>query len=233
MTATERSIGKKRRSKNFMQSGPIQLARLALLVPRRLVQAQPDSPAPRALVGGADQASISGSARLRAQETAENERAGDQDSETNDANDANNPSDLPQGERAEVRKLQARDREVRSHEQAHKAAAGDLASGGPSFQYETGPDGHRYAVGGEVQISTREGSTPEETLRNAERVRRAATAPEQPSSQDRRVAAEATQAAQKARTEIQAERDQAGRDTQPSAQDSSESPRTASIDVFA
>ena len=44
------------------------------------------------------------------------------------------------------------DREERQHEQAHLSAAGGHARGGPSYQYETGPDGKRYAVGGEVSI---------------------------------------------------------------------------------
>ena len=61
---------------------------------------------------------------------------------------------LTREETAEVRELQARDREVRAHEEAHKAAAGHLALGGPTYEYERGPDGREYAVGGEVQIDT-------------------------------------------------------------------------------
>ena len=47
-----------------------------------------------------------------------------------------------------VKQLKVRDQQVRAHEQAHLAAAGSLAQGGPSFSYQTGPDGKRYATGG-------------------------------------------------------------------------------------
>ena len=53
-------------------------------------------------------------------------------------------------EQAVVAKLRQTDRQVRAHEQAHLAAAGGLARG-VSFTYVTGPDGQRYAVGGEVR----------------------------------------------------------------------------------
>lgn len=116
------------------------------------------------------------------------------------------PEALTKDDRAEVQKLQARDAEVRAHEQAHKAAAGSLASGAPTYEYETGPDGKQYAVGGEVGISISKGKTPQETLSKAERVQRAAQAPANPSSQDRAVSAKAAQMASEARTEIQEER---------------------------
>lgn len=100
---------------------------------------------------------------------------------------------------AQVAKLAARDREVRAHEAAHMAAAGDLAVGGPQFTYQTGPDGKLYAVGGEVKISLTPGHTPEETLAKAERMRQAATAPNDPSGQDMNVAARAGLMEQQAR----------------------------------
>ncbi|MFK7742132.1 MAG: putative metalloprotease CJM1_0395 family protein [Planctomycetota bacterium] len=117
--------------------------------------------------------------------------------------------ELSEGEQEQVRELEARDREVRAHEQAHKAAAGDLAVGGPSYTYQTGPDGKRYAIGGEVKIQLRQGRTPEETARNMERAIRAANAPQSPSGPDRAVAAKAAQLAANAR------RDQAGADDDP------------------
>jgi|GEM_PF-1431635 len=102
---------------------------------------------------------------------------------------------------AKVAKLRARDAEVRAHEAAHKGAAGGLAQGGASFEFETGPDGKRYAVGGEVSVDTSPGATPEQTIQKAEQVRRAALAPSQPSGQDRAVAAKAAQVEAKARAE--------------------------------
>ncbi len=89
-----------------------------------------------------------------------------------------------------VSELQARDREVRAHEAAHKSAGGSLA-GGMSFSYQTGPDGRRYAVGGEVSIDTGGGGDPQATIAKMRQVISAALAPADPSSQDRAVAAAA------------------------------------------
>ncbi|MBI4384023.1 MAG: hypothetical protein HY579_08335 [Nitrospinae bacterium] len=91
-----------------------------------------------------------------------------------------------------VEQLKARDRQVRAHEQAHLSAAGPYAAGGPSFQYETGPDGQQYAVGGEVSIDTSEvKGDPEATIQKAQAIQRAALAPADPSGQDVQVAAQA------------------------------------------
>lgn len=98
----------------------------------------------------------------------------------------------------EIRDLAARDREVRAHEAAHAAVGGQFA-GAPSYTYTRGPNGVRYAVAGEVPISLpQDPNNPEVTLRNAEQVRRAALAPAEPSAQDRRIAAVASQVAQQA-----------------------------------
>lgn len=116
-------------------------------------------------------------------------------------------SDPNSEESAQVRKLQARDREVRAHEAAHLSAAGQHARGGATFTYEQGPDGRLYAVGGEVSIDTSPVSgDPEATLAKAEAIQRAALAPASPSSQDQSVAAHAGKMAVEARAEIQTER---------------------------
>lgn len=104
-----------------------------------------------------------------------------------------------------VSKLAARDTAVRAHEAAHQAAAGGLG-GAASFTYETGPDGKRYAVGGEVPVSLRGGRTPQETIANAQTVRSAALAPADPSPQDLAVAAQASQMEAQAREEIAQDR---------------------------
>lgn len=104
-------------------------------------------------------------------------------------------------DRQEVQELKDRDREVRAHEQAHAAVGGQYA-GSPSYEFETGPDGQRYAVGGEVSIDISEESSPEDTVRKMEQVRAAALAPNEPSPQDFRVASEATQKAAEARAEV-------------------------------
>lgn len=97
---------------------------------------------------------------------------------------------LSRDEERMVRELQLRDREVRAHEAAHKAAGGSLA-GGMSLSYQTGPDGRQYAVGGEVSIDTGSAGDPQATIGKMRQVIAAALAPADPSSQDRAVAAAA------------------------------------------
>jgi CCR4-NOT transcriptional regulation complex NOT5 subunit len=111
-------------------------------------------------------------------------------------------SELSKEEQQQVKDLAARDREVKTHEAAHKAAGGSL-TGPASFSYTTGPDGKRYATGGEVSIDTSKvPGDPRATLIKANRIRSAALAPAQPSGQDHKVAAQASQMAADARTEI-------------------------------
>lgn len=118
--------------------------------------------------------------------------------------------ELSSADRQELGELKQRDAEVRAHENAHLRALGPYRTGGPSFQYETGPDGLRYAVAGEVPVDTAPESTPEETIRKARTVRRAALAPADPSSADRQVAADAARLEQQARFELADERREGG-----------------------
>ncbi len=120
--------------------------------------------------------------------------------------DSPNVTELSEGEFAQLTELKQRDREVRSHEQAHVAAAGQYARGGPSFEYQVGPDGQRYAIGGEVDIDTSPiANDPAATIQKAQQIRAAALAPADPSSQDRRIAAAATQMEAQARAELSRE----------------------------
>ncbi|WP_052729295.1 putative metalloprotease CJM1_0395 family protein [Chromobacterium vaccinii] len=107
---------------------------------------------------------------------------------------------LNDAQQKEVEDLRSRDVDVRRHEAAHQAAGGALA-GAASFTYQQGPDGKQYAIGGEVPIRLSQGSTPQETIQNAQTVRAAALAPSDPSGQDRAVAAEASQMEQQARAQ--------------------------------
>jgi hypothetical protein len=103
---------------------------------------------------------------------------------------------------AMIDNLKARDTEVRQHEQAHLAASGGLASSGATYTYERGPDGVNYAIGGEVNIDTSPGGTPQETIERARTIQAAALAPADPSGQDRAVAAQAQQMGAKARADL-------------------------------
>jgi len=96
---------------------------------------------------------------------------------------------LSQDEKRLVQDLQSRDTEVRAHESAHQS--GGAATGSASFTYQQGPDGKMYAIGGEVSVSMRSGSTPEETIANAQAVIASAMAPSDPSGQDFAVASSA------------------------------------------
>lgn len=144
-------------------------------------------------------------------------------------------------DRQHIRELSARDREVRSHEQAHQTAGGSLA-GAASFTYERGPDGKSYAIGGEVPISVSSSGDPEQVRDNAQKVQQAALAPAQPSSQDRRVAAAAAQIelealqdiaqlSRDAKAEIKAEADAAREDEQVEGKQREEARLTAETDA--
>ena len=138
--------------------------------------------------------------------TAENQTAENQAPENQ--NDGERTPDNPQGltkeEQAVVAELKRIDAEVRRHEQAHMNAGGQYA-GQASYTYETGPDGGRYAVAGEVPIDTAPiPDDPEATIDKMEVVIRAALAPAEPSAQDQRVASGARQTIVAAQAELRA-----------------------------
>ena len=137
-------------------------------------------------------------------------------------------TELSEEEKRALDALRTRDREVRAHEQAHLGAAGPYAKGPPSFEYQTGPDGKRYAVAGEVQIDTSEvPGNPQATLVKAQTIKRAATAPANPSAQDRQVAAQAAHLETEARREIQEQRKESQNQTEETAHSAGKPPQSA------
>lgn len=113
--------------------------------------------------------------------------------------------DLSPEDQETVEKLKARDREVREHEQAH-VRAGQPYAGSPSYDYQTGPDGKQYAVGGEVPIDVSPvPNDPQATIEKMAVVKKAALAPKEPSSQDRSVAAKADAQRLQAQAELNAQ----------------------------
>ncbi|WP_404342085.1 putative metalloprotease CJM1_0395 family protein [Pseudoalteromonas mariniglutinosa] len=108
-------------------------------------------------------------------------------------------------ETEQIQELKARDSEVRIHEQAHASVGGQYA-GSPSYEYQRGPDGTNYAVGGEVQIDVAviEGDA-KATIEKMQTVRAAALAPSEPSGADRAIAADATQKLAAAQAELATE----------------------------
>ena len=106
-------------------------------------------------------------------------------------------------QQAAVADLKIADRKVRQHEQAHLAAAGPYAIGGPSYSFSVGPDGGLYATGGEVSMDVAPDPTdPQKTIEKERTVEAAANAPANPSSQDRRVAAQAAAMEQAAERQL-------------------------------
>lgn len=130
----------------------------------------------------------------------------DDSKETQDSKQSNDKplpdENLSSEQQQEITELKVRDAEVRAHEQAHIAAAAGLMTSAPNYDYQTGPDGKKYAVGGEVSISFTKGSSPEEDIQNAEKLKAAALAPVEPSGQDLSVARNADAIIQEARQEL-------------------------------
>ena len=139
--------------------------------------------------------------QLNTQNDAAKDNGQDASAGKENAEDKQQQQQQQQAEQQQLTELKQRDAEVRAHEQAHASLGGQFANS-PQYEYERGPDGRRYAVGGEVSIDISEASTPEETIRKAQQVKAAALAPAEPSAQDLRVATEATQIALEARSEI-------------------------------
>jgi len=111
--------------------------------------------------------------------------------------------DLTQQDQQKIQQLKNRDLEVKAHEQAHLSAAGIIAVGGARFTYTTGPNGIRYATGGEVSIDTSPiKDDPAATLKKADAIRRAALAPARPSAQDQQVAGNANAMSEQARVDL-------------------------------
>lgn len=122
-----------------------------------------------------------------------------------------------------IRQLKARDLEVKKHEQAHAVVGGQYA-GSQSFDYQIGPDGARYAVGGEVSIEmSKVSGDPQATVEKMRVVRAAALAPAEPSPQDRRVAAEASQIAAEAQQEMAMQKVEERQETKESNESGEES----------
>ncbi len=174
----------------------------------------PHAPNPREFqrgFQGAARISLSpeGMALAAAAREAERDRASGAKGETRGAAGSTTSAvnaELSSQEQEQVAKLKAREREVQAHEQAHKSVGGARA-GAIHYEYQTGPDGNRYAVGGSVPIdvSPVQGD-PEATLTKMDQVARAATAPAQPSSADMNIATKAAANAARARAELAQQR---------------------------
>lgn len=175
----------------------------------------PDAAIRRILEQGIASASPQ-AALARAERAPRTDEGGDAASSTPEPNAAaertptsTQPEALTPEQEAVVAELKARDREVRAHEQAHATVGGQYA-GAPSYEYQVGPDGVRYAVGGSVPIDVSPvPNDPQATVLKMEIVKAAALAPAEPSSADRRIAALADRQRMSAQAELIAMRGEA------------------------
>jgi hypothetical protein len=136
-----------------------------------------------------------------------------------------NSRGLSEEDLEKIRELEKRDREVRTHEQAHMATAGQYANGGIHFETKTGPDGKSYVVGGHVNIDTSPvPNNPQATLQKANKIRAAALAPAEPSAQDKSVASEAAKLATEARIALAKERQEEFKESYAKTKDIGEDP---------
>lgn len=136
------------------------------------------------------------------EQTAESQDASKSDVDGSvDGNEDQTPEQALEQEMV-ISELKARDQEVRAHEAAHAAVGGSIA-GSPSYSYEQGPDGKKYAVSGEVSVDVAPVSgDPRATITKMQKVYSAALAPASPSAQDRSVASAATQQILTAQSEL-------------------------------
>ena len=102
----------------------------------------------------------------------------------------------------QVARLQDRERMLLQDEAAQMATGGMYIKGVPILSYETGPDGRRYVVAVKVQFDTAPAGSPEETLRKAQAIRRAASAASDPAAQDPAIVAAAAMLELQARQEL-------------------------------
>lgn len=136
------------------------------------------------------------------QKQAASERNGS-DGDTRADNKVQETSTLSAQQLKDLRQLQAIDKRVRAHEQAHVNAATGLLTSGASFTTRRGVDGQQYAVAGDVSIDTAKvAGDPQATILKARQIQRAAQAPVDPSAQDRAVAANAYALEQQAIVEL-------------------------------
>ena len=175
------------------------------------------------LPGNSDSSTYTASGKIADNKTIE-QREGNADSDQDDAEqekqqaaeEVSEQEELQlEQEQQQIKELKARDTEVRTHEQAHAAVGGQYA-GSPSYEYQRGPDGTNYAVGGEVPIDVGViNGDPQATIDKMQTVRAAALAPAEPSGADRAIAADATQKMAAAQAEL------ASADNEDSSEDKS------------
>lgn len=184
----------------FFAASNIQNATVSSAIRSERQQAEEASTVPSVPQSSEDSTTLSLAGRQLSQE--KTNRPSDKE-EAAQATKEQEKQTISQEELTAIAELQRRDTEVRTHEQAHLSAAGQYASGGASFSYTTGPNGKRYAEGGEVPIDLGKEKSPDATIQKMRTVRRAALAPANPSGPDRAIAAQASSIETQAMKDLQ------------------------------
>ncbi|WDD98911.1 putative metalloprotease CJM1_0395 family protein [Thalassomonas actiniarum] len=136
------------------------------------------------------------------QETEQNQEQAQEADASGEPGQEAQPDAEQLAEQQEIQALKSRDQEVRAHELAH-ASVGGSTTGSPTYTYQQGPDGRKYAVGGEVSVDLSPVSgDPQATIAKMQKVHAAALAPAEPSGQDKQVAATASRIILQAQSEL-------------------------------
>ncbi len=139
--------------------------------------------------------------------------------------------ELTAAQQRQVARLQQIERDVIAHEQAHIAAGHGLITSGPNYTYTYGPDGKRYAIGGEVGIDTAAERKAEANIDKGIRIQAAALAPKDPSAQDYQVAAVGEQLETQGRTDLIQEQRQQQAEAEATAQAHREAEQTPTTEA--
>ncbi len=109
-----------------------------------------------------------------------------------------NGRQLTEEEQREIEKIRKNGRNIRRRELVYRAIVGNHVRGAVSFQYDTGPDGIKYATEGHTSIDTRPViNNPEASIRKAQAIKRTKT--------DRSVAVEVDKMEREARQKLREE----------------------------
>ncbi|HVZ33501.1 MAG TPA: putative metalloprotease CJM1_0395 family protein, partial [Polyangiaceae bacterium] len=123
-----------------------------------------------------------------------------------DANPDHNLQEQAPSSSSDLEQFRERVAEVRAKERTHQQLAGPYA-GNSQFDYQTGPDGQRYAVSGSTPVDVEPvANNPEATLHKMEVVQQAAGAPANASDGNRQLALLTAQRAGQARAQLAARR---------------------------
>ncbi len=100
--------------------------------------------------------------------------------------DVSNTQNLDENDYQRVlQKFKSRDSEVKSHEQAH--AASGITKGAIQYNYQMGPDGKMYAVGGSVRLDTSIPDDPKAAQVKLDKIKDAASASSDMSGADSQI----------------------------------------------